>query len=101
MFNKFNSIRFTYIRSHLYSLLLIILTLLSVFLLIQVLFSLDWLSIQSILIIMIMYIIIGLPLSFYIGVKSVKTHVSNVLSKLEIKDHTRATVYVHKNNLLK
>lgn len=37
----------------------------------------------------------------YIGIKTVKTHVSNVLSKLEVKDRTQAAIYVHKNNLLK
>jgi len=37
----------------------------------------------------------------YIGVKTVKTHVSNILSKLEVKDRTQAAVYVHRNNLLK
>lgn len=37
----------------------------------------------------------------YIGVKTVKTHVSNILSKLEVRDRTQAAVYVHKNNLLK
>lgn len=37
----------------------------------------------------------------YIGVKTVKTHVSNILSKLEVNDRTQAAVYVHRNNLLK
>ncbi|HLR62911.1 MAG TPA: response regulator transcription factor [Lentibacillus sp.] len=37
----------------------------------------------------------------YIGVKTVKTHVSNVLSKLEVQDRTQAAVYVHKNALFK
>lgn len=37
----------------------------------------------------------------YIGVKTVKTHVSNVLSKLEVRDRTQAAVYAHQNNLLK
>ncbi|TFJ93537.1 response regulator [Lentibacillus salicampi] len=37
----------------------------------------------------------------YIGVKTVKTHVSNVLSKLDVHDRTQAAVYVHKNALLK
>ncbi|HLS09791.1 response regulator transcription factor [Lentibacillus sp.] len=37
----------------------------------------------------------------YIGIKTVKTHVSHVLSKLDVQDRTQAAVYVHKNALLK
>lgn len=37
----------------------------------------------------------------YIGIKTVKTHVSNILSKLEVNDRTQAAVYVHRNKLLK
>ncbi|MFS0752227.1 response regulator [Oceanobacillus sp. 1P07AA] len=36
----------------------------------------------------------------YIGVKTVKTHVSNILSKLDVHDRTQAAVYVHRNKLL-
>ncbi|MUV36583.1 Chemotaxis response regulator protein-glutamate methylesterase of group 1 operon [Lentibacillus sp. JNUCC-1] len=36
----------------------------------------------------------------YIGIKTVKTHVSNILSKLELSDRTQAAVYVHKKQLL-
>lgn len=36
----------------------------------------------------------------YIGIKTVKTHVSNILSKLEVKDRTQAAVYVHRNHLI-
>lgn len=36
----------------------------------------------------------------YIGVKTVKTHVSNILSKLEVHDRTQAAVYAHKNQLI-
>ncbi|MBM7554116.1 response regulator [Thalassobacillus pellis] len=39
--------------------------------------------------------------SLYIGIKTVKTHVSNILSKLEVHDRTQAAVYAHKNQLLK
>lgn len=35
----------------------------------------------------------------YIGIKTVKTHVSNILSKLEVSDRTQAAVYVHRNRL--
>ncbi|RKQ31288.1 response regulator [Oceanobacillus halophilus] len=37
----------------------------------------------------------------YIGIKTVKTHVSNILSKLELHDRTQAAVYVHRNHLMK
>ncbi|MFD2042757.1 response regulator [Ornithinibacillus salinisoli] len=37
----------------------------------------------------------------FIGIKTVKTHVSNILSKLEVHDRTQAAVYVHRNQLLK
>src|SRR5690625_325290 len=37
----------------------------------------------------------------YIGIKTVKTHVSHILSKLDVNDRTQAAVYVHRNQLLK
>ncbi|MYL32346.1 response regulator [Pontibacillus yanchengensis] len=37
----------------------------------------------------------------YIGIKTVKTHVSNILSKLAVQDRTQAAVYAHKNGLFK
>ncbi|WP_174616219.1 response regulator transcription factor [Virgibacillus ihumii] len=37
----------------------------------------------------------------FIGIKTVKTHVSNILSKLDVHDRTQAAVYVHKNALSK
>jgi NarL family two-component system response regulator LiaR len=37
----------------------------------------------------------------FIGIKTVKTHVSNILQKLGFEDRTQAAVYVHKNGLLK
>ncbi|ASN06574.1 response regulator [Virgibacillus necropolis] len=36
----------------------------------------------------------------YIGIKTVKTHVSNVLGKLDVHDRTQAAVYVHRNDLI-
>ncbi|GEN30718.1 NarL family two-component system response regulator LiaR [Cerasibacillus quisquiliarum] len=36
----------------------------------------------------------------YIGIKTVKTHVSHILSKLGVSDRTQAAVYVHRNGLL-
>lgn len=37
----------------------------------------------------------------FIGIKTVKTHVSNILSKLDVLDRTQAAVYVHQNALAK
>ncbi|MBS4177282.1 response regulator [Lederbergia citrea] len=37
----------------------------------------------------------------FIGLKTVKTHVSNILSKLEIQDRTQAAIYAFKNQLVK
>lgn len=36
----------------------------------------------------------------YIGIKTVKTHVSNILSKLEVDDRTQAAIYANRNNLV-
>ena len=36
----------------------------------------------------------------HIGVKTVKTHVSNILSKLELSDRTQAAVYAHRHGLV-
>ena len=37
----------------------------------------------------------------FITLKTVKTHVSNILSKLEVEDRTQATIYVFKHQLIK
>nr|WP_204404521.1 response regulator transcription factor [Alkaliphilus hydrothermalis] len=37
----------------------------------------------------------------FIGIKTVKTHVSNILSKLELEDRTKVAVYANQNNLIK
>ncbi|MEQ6389086.1 response regulator transcription factor [Bacillaceae bacterium S4-13-58] len=39
--------------------------------------------------------------SLFIGIKTVKTHVSNILSKLGVQDRTKAAIYVHEEGLLK
>ncbi len=39
--------------------------------------------------------------ALYIGVKTVKTHVSNILSKLELTDRTQAAIYANRNGLLR
>lgn len=35
----------------------------------------------------------------YIGIKTVKTHVSNILSKLDVEDRTQAAIYAHRHGL--
>jgi len=51
--------------------------------------------------------LIGLGLSnteiskeLFIGIKTVKTHVSNVLAKLEVDDRTKAAVYANQKNIV-
>jgi NarL family two-component system response regulator LiaR len=34
-----------------------------------------------------------------IGIKTVKTHVSNILAKLGVEGRTQAAIYVHQHNL--
>lgn len=36
----------------------------------------------------------------FIGIKTVKTHVSNVLGKLDVEDRTRAAIYAHRHKLV-
>lgn len=38
--------------------------------------------------------------TLHIGLKTVKTHVSNILSKLEVDDRTQAAVYAHRHGLV-
>lgn len=37
----------------------------------------------------------------FIGIKTVKTHVSNILSKLGVSDRTQAAIYANRNHLVK
>ncbi|WP_078552639.1 response regulator transcription factor [Bacillus alkalicellulosilyticus] len=37
----------------------------------------------------------------FIGVKTVKTHVSNILAKLEVEDRTQIAIYAHRHQLVK
>lgn len=39
--------------------------------------------------------------TLFIGIKTVKTHVSHVLSKLEVEDRTQAAIYAHRHSLVK
>lgn len=36
-----------------------------------------------------------------IAMKTVKTHITNIFSKLEVDDRTQAAIYAHRNNLVK
>ena len=38
--------------------------------------------------------------SHIITIKTVKTHVSNILSKLEVQDRTQAVIYAFQHNLI-
>ncbi|GBF74981.1 DNA-binding response regulator [Paenibacillus sp. 598K] len=35
----------------------------------------------------------------FIGIKTVKYHITNIFSKLDVEDRTQAAIYAHKNNL--
>ncbi len=39
--------------------------------------------------------------ALFISLKTVKTHVSNILAKLEVSDRTQATIYAYQHNLVK
>lgn len=70
MIKKLTSIRFTYIRSHLYALFLTTLALLSIFLMVYVLFTPVWLTLGALFTFISVYFILGLIISFYAGFKS-------------------------------
>lgn len=67
---RLSSIRYTYIRSHLYILLLTMLTLLTFLLTLYVLFSPSWLTGVSIVVFLLSYFIISVVFSFYVGFKA-------------------------------
>jgi NarL family two-component system sensor histidine kinase LiaS len=70
MLKQLNSIRYMYIRSHLYGLILNTFILLAVLLSIYVWFEPEWLSQGAILFFILSYIIIGFFMSLYAGFKS-------------------------------
>lgn len=70
MFNKFNNIRMTYVRSHISAFLLTFVTLMSILLSIYVLFEPTWLHVSAIILFLGSYFIGGLLLSIYTGFKS-------------------------------
>ncbi|WP_186579142.1 sensor histidine kinase [Aquibacillus kalidii] len=70
MLKQLNTIRYTYIKSHLYGLFLTSVTLLAILLSIQVLFEPRWLSKVSIFVFIILYIVLAFIFSVYVGFKS-------------------------------
>ncbi|WP_112180098.1 sensor histidine kinase [Paraliobacillus zengyii] len=70
MLQQLNSIRYTYIRSHLHALLLTALTLLAMLLTIHVVFDPNWLSTASIFIFIGTYFVIAFLFSLYVGFRS-------------------------------
>ncbi|MBM7571462.1 sensor histidine kinase [Aquibacillus albus] len=70
MLKRLNTIRYAYIRSHLYSLFLTTVTLLAILLSIHVLFQPNWLSAPSIFLFSLLYVFLAFIFSFYIGFKS-------------------------------
>ncbi|GAA0596249.1 two-component system sensor histidine kinase LiaS [Virgibacillus siamensis] len=70
MLQKLSSIRYMYIRSHLYAVFLTTVILLSLLLTVYVLISPDWLSAFGIFIFILLYCLIGVVISFYAGFKT-------------------------------
>ncbi|MFC4559165.1 histidine kinase [Virgibacillus kekensis] len=70
MMKKLSSIRYMFIRSHLYALFLTAITLLSILLSIYVLFAPQWLTALGIFIFILLYIVIAIVISVYAGFKS-------------------------------
>lgn len=70
MIKKLSSIRYMYIRSHLYAVFLTTVILLSILLSIHVLITPNCLSALSIFIFILLYVLLGLIISFYAGFKS-------------------------------
>lgn len=70
MLKQLNSIRYMYIRSHLYGLILNTFILLSIILSIYVWFQPEWLSAGSILFFILLYVSVGFSMSLYAGFRS-------------------------------
>ena len=70
MFSKFSSIRYMYIRSHLYALFLVTVILLASLLTIHVVFEPTWLTVPAIFTFLSMYLVLGFFISVYAGFKS-------------------------------
>ncbi|MBM7554117.1 sensor histidine kinase [Thalassobacillus pellis] len=70
MLKRLNSIRYTYIRSHLFGLVLNTFILLAVLLSVYVWFSPSWLSAGAVLLFISCYVLVGAIVAFYAGFKS-------------------------------
>lgn len=70
MFSKFSTIRYMYIRSHMYALFLVTVILLSVLLSVHVLFQPNWLTVPAIFTFISLYLSFGFIISVYAGFKS-------------------------------
>lgn len=70
MNKRFTSIRYRYIRSHLYGLLLTAFVLIFDLLLVYALFNPDWLTLNGIFFFILFYVILAIVISFYVGFKS-------------------------------
>lgn len=70
MLSKFSSIRYMYIRSHLYALFLVTILLLAILLTIYVVFDPNWLSAAAIFTFLSLYLGLGFLVAVYAGFKS-------------------------------
>lgn len=70
MGKRFASLRYIFIRSHLYSLFLTVILLLSILLSIHVLFDPEWLNVPSIFVFLGLYTVISFIISIYTGFKA-------------------------------
>lgn len=70
MKQRFSSIRYLFIRSHLYGLFITIVTLLSILLTLHVLIEPNWLNPTSIFVFILLYVVLGLVVSLYVGYQS-------------------------------
>ncbi|WP_042224565.1 sensor histidine kinase [Oceanobacillus manasiensis] len=70
MNKRFSSIRYSYIRSHLYGVFLTTVTILSILLSIYVLIEPEWLTPHSIFLFISLYIVLAIIISLYTGFKS-------------------------------
>ncbi|MFC0300698.1 histidine kinase [Virgibacillus soli] len=83
MFKRLNSIRYVYIRSHLYGVFLTTVVLLAILLSIHVLLEPTWLNTINIFVFIILYAVISLVVSFYAGFQS-SSNVKNRLDSLSV-----------------
>lgn len=70
MKQRFSSVRYVFIRSHLYGLFLTTVTLLSILLTLHVLIEPNWLNPTNIFVFILLYVVLGLVISVYVGFQS-------------------------------